>query len=646
MDEKPIIQFTGQAAPAVLPDSPVGMIIAKMAFGADRHKVPIQKHQKHTQWVVFGEDDRYYNAYPQYLIELYCRSPKHGAILSHKALYMSGQGFEADTPTGLGMIDTLIMKPNPDETLNDILRKVAGDYEIHNAFALEIIYNKGGQIVQANPELGQTGIKRKIAEIRHIDVSKIRCAVGSSKYFYSTVWGDKKKPKDTEIIEYDPFNPEKPGDKQLLVYKCYRPGEATYALPDYIGSIVYIETDIEISNYHLNNIRNQFWGGKMISFNNGVPTIDAQRDIENKINGAHTGTDNAGRFILSFNNSKERAPEVHDISPGDSDKMFDILNKTVQQEIFCGHKITSPMLFGIRTEGQLGGRTELLEANELFRNNYIQPRQQHLLEVFNGIAQLMGYTEKLRIRQLDPVSKQETDLGPVMGPEKKPGGDDTTIDNLPGTKAPPAYRKFTAEDDSRLMEIFSRYGKSADDFYVLKKKNRWFKSAYEAIESETELLKDLYEVKTTSLDRKILDLLKGNPLITTDGIAEALKQDKSVIEKALEKMIKGGLINFNPKGGIDVSEIGISELDEKPVTTSISIVYEYDVAPGEGELIIPTTRQFCRDVIKMHKVFTRKEIEDISQEFGYSVWDYRGGYYGNRPYCRHIWVQEVVIKKS
>jgi hypothetical protein len=68
---------------------------------------------------------------------------------------------------------------------------------------------------------------------------------------------------------------------------------------------------------------------------------------------------NAGKFMLAFNDSKENEPSIVDLSGTELDKHFDLLNKTVQQEIFSGHKVTSPMLFGVKTEGQLGGRAEL-----------------------------------------------------------------------------------------------------------------------------------------------------------------------------------------------------------------------------------------------------------------------------------------------
>ncbi len=75
-----------------------------------------------------------------------------------------------------------------------------------------------------------------------------------------------------------------------------------------------------------------------------------------------SGTDNAGRFVVTFNDDVSKAPTLEPLTPSDMDKQFEILNKTVQQEIFISHRVVNPMLFGVKTEGQLGGRQEMVEV--------------------------------------------------------------------------------------------------------------------------------------------------------------------------------------------------------------------------------------------------------------------------------------------
>lgn len=46
------------------------------------------------------------------------------------------------------------------------------------------------------------------------------------------------------------------------------------------------------------------------------------------------------------------------------------------------------------------------------------------------------------------------------------------------------------------------------------------------------------------------------------------------------------------------------------------------------------TRQFCRLMLKIDKVFSEEEINKISDELGYSVIEYMGSYG-----CRHQWIR-------
>ncbi len=151
---------------------------------------------------------------------------------------------------------------------------------------------------------------------------------------------------------------------QILYYKEYRPGVETYSYPGYMGALNAIQTDIEISKYHLSTITNGMFASKMISFFEGIPTEEEKREIEKGFKSKFTGSENAGNIVLNFGKDPAKRPQLDDLSSTELDKHFDILSKSVQTEIFCGHQVVSPMLFGIRVEGQLGGRSEIREAYE------------------------------------------------------------------------------------------------------------------------------------------------------------------------------------------------------------------------------------------------------------------------------------------
>jgi hypothetical protein len=83
----------------------------------------------------------------------------------------------------------------------------------------------------------------------------------------------------------------------------------------------------------------------------------------------------------------------------------------------------------------------------------------------------------------------------------------------------------------------------------------------------------------------------------------------------------------------------------------ILVRYSYEVKPGVGPKIIPGTRPFCREMLAKPRLFSRVQIENISQQLGYSLWDRKGGFWnrgkgkGISAECRHMWKTNIVIKK-
>ena len=130
-----------------------------------------------------------------------------------------------------------------------------------------------------------------------------------------------------------------------------------------------------------------------------------------------------------------------------------------------------------------------------------------------------------------------------------------------------------------------------------------------------------------------------------------------MISAAIASMESNGLLKSNQvnKNGAtiierELSNEGKSQKKARKPLAEIQIRYSYEVSPGLGSAIIPTTREFCKRLINLDRIYSRAEIEQISQRLGYSVWQRRGGFYHNpktgatTPYCRHRWVEQVVIK--
>jgi hypothetical protein len=354
------------------------------------HNVPQFKEERSKDWILYGTEKPWRNRYPDYLLDLYNTSAKHHAIVQGKTDYIVGNGFNVYTEglntENLARINEFIKHPNGKEDLNTLLYKACLDLEIFGGFAFEVIGNQ---------------TREKIAAIYHADFCKYRKAKDSDGYYYSDDWS-----KGQPEMEYIPaFNPNKVGGKSLLYVRSYHPMSEVYPLPEYLGCVPYIEMDKEIANFHLNSIKNGFMGGTMINFFNGQPTEEEQQAIERKLYDKFSGSDNANKLVLNFNDSKEQGAEIIALNGNDFDKRFDTLNKTVQQEIFAGHRIVDPQLFGIKESGIFASRNQIRDSYELFQNTYVNGRQRFLEEVFNSILEVQGYEGRLEIADTEPIGR-------------------------------------------------------------------------------------------------------------------------------------------------------------------------------------------------------------------------------------------------
>ena len=379
------------------------------------HKIPQFKEVQGNDWVLFGKN----NDYPNYLLTLYNRSAKHNAILNGKATYILGKGWEAKKAEEQALVEEFFKYANPEESLNQVSFKAILDLELFGGMAIEVVWNMGSSK----------------AEYRHIDFSTIRSNKDNTIFYYTKNWfkkytldegGESNRPNTRPDLEedwmvYEPYNPAKKTGKQLFYFKQYRPGLDVYPLPEYLGAVPWIEIDFEIANFHYNNVKNGFTATHLLKFFNGIPSKEKQKEIEQGIKDKFSGPDNAGRFVTSYSDGKDKGSEVETLTMSDIDKQFEIIGKTVQQEVFTGHNITSGMLFGIKTEGQLGGRTEIIEANELFQNTYINKKQQLVEIVFNELARANGITAEIKLTHLEPIGLDwfSTNISGILTDDEK-----------------------------------------------------------------------------------------------------------------------------------------------------------------------------------------------------------------------------------
>lgn len=301
------------------------------------------------------------NKFPQYLWELYLKSALLQSIINGTADYVMGDDIiysESDN------VQKLKDSANKDgDTLDDIVKKITIDYLIFGGFSIQVIFNKLGQI----------------SELYWLDFQNVRVNKDGNKIYYSDDWVK----KSNDYLTYDIFDSNKRKGTSVYYFKGHL-SRGIYPIPRYNGALSAIETSTEISKFHLNSILNNFSGNFIINFNNGQPSTDVQEEIERKVKEKFSGADNAGKFILSFNDSKDNGVTVERIADDNFDKKYESLRTDTYKEIFVAFRAI-PQLFGLNLENVGFNTQEYESAYLLYNQTVIIPIQKDIIRIFNKI---------------------------------------------------------------------------------------------------------------------------------------------------------------------------------------------------------------------------------------------------------------------
>lgn len=336
-------------------------------------------------YVFYGED----NQYPKYLINLYNNCAIHRAIINSLKEQVLGDGIiSIDNPM------SVINLVNNKENVQEVISKCVLDYLLYGGFALNVIWRRDRD--------------EGIGEIYHIDFSKIRSQKIDELtdevegYYYSPDWSNTRK-YTPEL--YPAFNVNNSEPSQILYYKNYTPDNAYYPIPSYAGGISAIEIDIEVKNLHMNNLKNSMTAPFILNLNNGIPPFEEQEIITRGIEEQYAGTDNAGRAIISFNESPDTQPQVVSLPNGGTDTYYASMYEDIIRSILSAHRISSGELYGISTAGKLGTRNEIIDHSEYIRKTVVSPIQKDILPVFNKLMTLK--TQKITELEIKPMKIYE-----------------------------------------------------------------------------------------------------------------------------------------------------------------------------------------------------------------------------------------------
>ncbi|MGI9555050.1 MAG: hypothetical protein ACR2M6_03660, partial [Vampirovibrionia bacterium] len=428
----------------------------------------VEKSNK--EWVAYGNDNNYF----QYLIDRYNGSPTNNAIINGVSEMIYGKGLDAldsnRKPEQYAKMISLFHK--------DCVRKLCYDLKLMGQCSMQVIYSKD---------------RKTVARVEHIPVENLRAEKCNEKgeieaFYYSDNWSKVKRADDCTRIPAFGYSNE---SIEIVYVKPYRAGYKYYSSPDYQGGLQYAELEEEISNYHLNNILNGLAPSMLINFNNGTPNAEERQMLENRIYSKFSGSSNAGKFILAFNDNPESAATIEPIQLSDAHNQYQFLSDESGKKIMVAHRVVSPMLLGIKDSSGLGNNAdELKTASTLMDNTVIRPFQTLLIDAFDQILAYNNIALKLYFKTLQPL--EFTDLENVVDKE--------TREEETGVKL---SKELPDEMGSDIADALIELGEDEEellkDFDVIDERE----VSYEHEEELDEVITDLNKPEEKSLLSKI-----------------------------------------------------------------------------------------------------------------------------------------------
>jgi len=401
------------------------------------YEMPKAIEDRRKEWVAYGEDNNYY----AFLIDSYLQSATNNAAIKSISDNIYGEGICIEGKEK----DSKEVKELRQFIGTRCLRKIILERKMLGQAAMQVIYNKAGN-------------DRKVVKVKHFPIHTLRPEKMDSEgtinnYYYHPRWSEKKR---SDVLKKIPaFNTSK--EKiEIYIVKPYLSSYEYFSPVDYSGALPYVELENEIADYLLNETKNSFSGTKVINFNNGIPDNEARdmitRDVKQKLTGSR-----GQKVIVAFNENAESKTTVEDISLNDAPAHYEYLANEAMHKILVGHRITSPMLLGIKDSGNglASNADEIKNASQLFQSTVIGNYQDELIDCLSEIMELNGEVPELYFITSQPIEftseDQEADYtdnkekeAPVDKEEAKKE-DDTNLSAQTGLSVDPKFIKDALE---------------------------------------------------------------------------------------------------------------------------------------------------------------------------------------------------------
>jgi len=603
---------------------------------------PEIKEVSGKDYIEYGADNNYF----QYLIDRYNGSPTNNAAINGISQAIYGKGLNATNsnqkPNEYAQMVSLFKK--------DVVRKLCYDLKLMGQCALQVIYSKD---------------RKTIAQIEHIPVETLRAEKCNEDgdvpaYYYFKDWANIKR--SDEPLRIPAFGMSKE-NIEIYYIQPYKAGFYYYSPVDYQGGLQYAELEEEVSNYHLNNILNGLAPSMLINFNNGTPNQQERQLIEKKIAQKFSGTSNAGKFILAFNDNKESQAEITPVQLSDAHNQYQFLSEESTKKIMVAHRIVSPMLLGIKDQSGLGNNAdEIKTASLLMDNTVIRPFQELLIDSFDDILAYNDISLNLYFTTLQPLEFTEVDQSiqdkETIEEETGVEMEKFSLKKIDGKQAYETkeeaekvaeemgcggYHEHEIEGVTYFMPCVSHEELKApcwDGYEQRGMKEKNGKKVPNCVKLEEVTLESIGEDEDLS-DWELIDERKVD-YDTEDALDYQIKQLNTKEESLLSKLwnfARTGTARPNAK----------SSQDETVEDTQFKVRYQY--APLKTS---ENSRDFCDRMVKAKKIYRKEDILKMNsvklnygwapkgkQNEGYSIWLYKGG-----ALCHHYWMRKTYMRKG
>lgn len=647
--------------------------ITSLSFRKDFQK-PEEEKDRSMGFVKWGKK----NDYPFFLVDLYNGSAYHQGIIKNKTHYIAGGGVEIVN----GLVQPFIDNRWSDFDMNEIAERLAFDQELFGGMAVKGTWNKE---------------QTKVVMWEHIPIDMIRTSVDERTYYISDDWTAlNQSPEKTNLRILPAFDKDNRTGSFILYYKephlKSRKELGVYPKPSYYGGITAIQTDCDISKFHMYELQNGFKSGTLINFPSGYPeTTEELNRIKADVKGRSQSVEDAGEIILTFSNGKDETPTVLSLNGNNLDQRYLATEKSVQQNILVAHAITSPQLFGVKVDGSFNS-AESDDLFNIFKSTYVNTKQKRIEWLMNLMLELGGYVGKVKLHDVEPLPKDapQAQQAPTTEGQPAPEAVDVAKSALNGAQIAslidvvakikegiltpqsalsivlasfPTIDERTAREivgvpptalsmchnnnfSTDEIKVFEQFGESNDNFIVLHSEPiAWDTPSAEVFARSQQLFDKVGEISAmlTGGDKDVLKLLADGE--SSDAIAKALNTSVEEVAKRIQAIRE---LNLLTKEG-DVNTLGKNVIDNVEIPVSrFQVRYTYRTRPNVPDPITQS-RAFCVKLIELNRSYSRQDIDNISTRVDRDVWKYRGGWYTNpdtgatTPFCRHEWIQQLVI---